>query len=76
MQNRFIIQQSQAQPNGWVCTDTENGIVCIFEHQKLNETQQFTILENISNPDVSKLARAANEMAEWLRKNHYKKAMP
>ena len=76
MKQRFIIQQSQTQPNGWVCTDTENCIVCVFEHQKFNETQQFTILEDIKNPDANKLARAVNEMAEWLRSKHYGKAMP
>ena len=73
---RFILQESQTQRNSWVCTDTENGIVCVFEDKKFNETQKFTVLEDMENPDAKKLARSVNEMAEWLRKNHYKKAMP
>ena len=76
MQNRFVLQKSQTQPNGWVCTDTENCIVCIFEHQKFNDTQQFTVLEDIKHPDANKLAKAVNDIAQWLRENHYKKAMP
>jgi len=75
MQNRFVLQKSQTQPNGWVCTDTENGIVCIFDNGKFNETQRFTILEDIKQPDANQLAKAVREMADWLRENHYKKAM-
>ena len=74
--NRFIIQKSQTRSNGWVCTDTENGIVCQFENGKFNDTQKFTILEDIENPDANQLAKAVNEMAMWLRENHYKKTMP
>jgi hypothetical protein len=73
---RFIIQQSECKPNHWVCTDTENKIVCIFEQSKFNDTQEFTLLEDIKNPDASQLAKAANDMADWLYNNHYKKAMP
>jgi len=69
---RFILQQSQTRPTGWVCTDTENGIVCIFDEHKFNETQQFTILNDIENPDANKLARAVREMADWLVLNHSK----
>lgn len=73
--NRFIIQKSQTRLNGWVCTDTENNIVCEFEDKKFNDSQKFTILEDIK-PDANKLAKAVKEMADWLRDNHYKKAMP
>ena len=76
MNNRFLIQKSESKPNHWVCTDTKNKIVCVFEQSKFNDTQEFTILEDIKNPDASQLARAANEMADWLFNNHYKKAMP
>jgi len=69
---RFILQKSQTRPTGWVCTDTENGIVCIFDEHKFNETQQFTILEDIENPDANKLARSVREMADWLALNHSK----
>jgi len=72
--NRFILQSSESPPHSkWVCTDTKNGIVCIFENKKFNETQQFTILDDIENPDANALAKAVNEMAAWLRENHYEK---
>jgi len=76
MKERFILQKSQTLPNGWVCTDTENGIVCVFEHQKFNETQKFTILEDVKHPNSNHLAKAAREIGDWLRENHYKKVMP
>jgi len=73
--SRFILQKSQTQPNGWVCTDTIYGIVCCFENGKFNETQKFTILEEIKNPDANILSKAVREMADWLRENHYNKVI-
>ena len=73
---RFIIQHSQTQPDGWVCTDQENGIVCRFTEHQFNETQQFTFLEDVPQPDALAIARMVREMADWLRSNHYNKAMP
>ena len=73
---RFIIQHSQTQPDGWVCTDKENGIVCRFTEHQFNETQQFTFLEDVPQPDAQTIATAVREMADWLRANHYEKAMP
>lgn len=74
--DRFIIQHSQTQPDGWVCTDKENGLVCRFTEHQFNETQHFTFLEDIKHPDAQAIARIAREMADWLRANHYEKAMP
>ena len=76
MRDKYIIQKSQTHTNGWVCTDTENGIVCRFENKHFNDTQEFTILEDIEKPDASQLAKIVREMADWLRENHYKKVMP
>ena len=73
MGNRFILQQSQNRPISWICTDLENGIMCMFDDKKFNETQKFTIVENAEMPDVQKLARIAREMGDWLRANHYGK---
>lgn len=68
---RYIIQPSE-KPNHWVCTDTDNGIICVFEAHRFNDTQQFTMLED-SRASVSELARIAREMGDWLRDNHYDK---
>ena len=72
MKDRFILQASTT-PGWWVATDTENGIVVKFEDHKFNDTQQVTLLDDIPNPDVMKMARLMREMADWLRKNHYNK---
>ena len=72
---RYVLQKSQTQPNSWVCTDTEHGIVCVFEDKKFNETQRFSFLEDV-RLDALFIARLMREMADWLRENHYKKIFP
>lgn len=68
----YSLQPSAEHPNHWVCTDTENKIVCIFEDKKFNSTQKITPLEEIKEAErgAAVLAAAANRMAEWLIKNH------
>lgn len=69
---RFILQPSM-HPNVWVCTDKENGLVCRFDAHKFNDTQKFTFLEDIAQPDALTIAKIVREMADWLRSNHYDK---
>ena len=73
---RFILQPSQMKPNHFVCTDTQNAIVCVFENHKFNETQHFTLL----NGDTFKTADEAmsfatymREMGDWLVMEHPEK---
>lgn len=73
---RYILQLSELKQNHWVCTDRENMLMCVFEEKKFNETQQFSFIEEPKTKNPTQLARIANEMAEWLRTNHYKKSMP
>ena len=72
---KFILQKSQTRQNCWVCADTKNGIVCEFEDKNFNDSQKFTILDDVKFTNANQLAKAAGEMADWLRENHYKKAM-
>lgn len=69
---RFVIQKSDTQSH-WVCTDTENKIVCSFEQGKHNDTQQFTALDEFDPQNYMHLASFARQMADWLRENHYDK---
>lgn len=74
--NRFLLQHSQAHPDGWVCTDKAHNIVCRFEEHKFNETQQFTLLDSDTfNSKAEALAYATylREMGDWLKENHYEK---
>jgi len=73
---RYILNPSELTPDHWACTDTENMLLCVFKNKQFNETQKFTLLEEVKNPDAVKLAKLANEMAAWLRENHYQKVMP
>lgn len=68
---RYLLQPSST-PGKWVCTDKENGLVCVFEDKKFNKTQAFTLLEDVK-PDADKLVKVAKEMGDWLRINHYDK---
>ena len=69
---QYILQQSE-KPNHWVCTDTENGIVCIFENHKFNDTQSMMPLDDFPKEKYFQLAAIMGEMGDWLRKNHYDK---
>jgi hypothetical protein len=70
---RFIIQEAKQKPDAYVCTDTENGIVCQFDAHKFNDTQKFTFLEDVTQPDALAIARLMREMGDWLAQNHYEK---
>lgn len=73
--DRFILQKSQNKAGYWVCSDIINNIVCIFKEKEFNETQEFTLLDDIpANPQ--KLAELVNDMGKWLRDNHYKIILP
>lgn len=67
------MQKSNTHPNGWVLTDTEEGIVVRFEDGKYNETQKVTIIDDKPNPSAAKLARVMREMGEWAVKYHSSK---
>lgn len=66
---RYIVQQSEMIPNGWVCTDTKNGIVLSWEEGLFNETLKITFLEEVA-PDASLIARLMREAGEYLAANH------
>lgn len=71
--NRFILQKSEKKSNAYVCTDTDNSIVCLFDEHRFNDTQKFTFLEDVEQPNPLTIARILREMADWLRENHYDK---
>lgn len=81
MKNRFKLEPSQLKDGWWVCTDTENLLVCTFEEHRFNETQKFTNLEGEDEKFPSMDAvmahlRIMREMSDWLAINHYKISMP
>ena len=39
---KFVLQPSKKMQDGWVATDTENGIVLRFENHKFNDTVRCT----------------------------------
>jgi hypothetical protein len=73
---RFNLQPSKDIPDGWVCADKETGVVVRWIKGDFNESQNNTVLEDIPRKmspaeAANKYARAAREMADWLRENHY-----
>lgn len=77
---RFKLERSKDLPDWWVLTDMENMIVCKFEEHKFNESQQITILEDsifANDPNcANKLARAMEEMGDYIFSHWYSVAMP
>lgn len=68
--DKYILQKSTAKPNGWVLTDTEHGIVVTFEEGRFNDTQKVTVLEDVSKPSPTDLARIMGELSDWVLKHH------
>lgn len=76
MEEKYKLEPSQLKKGWWVCTDTENLLVCTFEEGKFNETQKFTEIEKFASMnDVMAHLRIMREMSDWLAINHYKIAM-
>lgn len=70
---RFVIQPSDELPGYWVVTDTQNMVVCVFKEHAFNSDQRFTMLDTVPPEQAQDLAQWVNEMAQWLRDNHYQK---
>lgn len=73
---RFILQRSTRQHDWWVCTDTEQNIVCRWHDHEYNDTQEFTLLDSDTfetSEEALAYAKYLREMADWLRDNHYDK---
>lgn len=68
--NKYIIQRSSTHPNKWVLTDTENGVVIVFEDGLFNETQKVTMLENAPKLSPTDLAQIMRKLGEWGARHH------
>jgi DNA-binding XRE family transcriptional regulator len=70
MVKNYDLKKSQIRANYWVCVDLRYKVMCEFEQGKFNETQEFTMLEDMP-ADANLLAKIAREMGDYLRENHY-----
>lgn len=68
-ESRFILQHSDNLPDGWVLTDTENGVVITFKEHHFNDSQNITWL-NGTPSDYLVVARIMREIGDWLAKYH------
>ena len=62
---RFVLQPSKEMHDGWVATDTENGIVLRFENHKLEQTMRCTPLLTDGREPT-----AIRELLDWLKEEH------
>lgn len=67
--NKYILQKS-THPNSWVLTDTENGVVIVFEDGRFNETQKVTMLEDAPKLSPTDLAQIMRKLGEWGARHH------
>ena len=68
---RYILQQSSEDPLWWVLTDTVIGIVLKFKEGEFNESQKVTFLYDVKRPNAAEIARAMNDMGDWIDEHHY-----
>lgn len=63
----------------WECVDTINGLSCVFEQGRLNETQKLAFSapdQVVASESADKIAKIANDMCIFLRSNYYCLIMP
>ena len=63
---RYILQKSESENDGWVLTDLKSMAVCRFREHQFASTRRTTILDG-SNLDTIESEKL---MEEWLRANH------
>ena len=66
---KYILQKSE-KPRLWVCTDTKNEIVVVWEEGKFNETQKVTVLSDKPQGDALFYARTMRDLTDWLLTEH------
>ena len=64
--NSHFLFQNGEHENTYVVTDTLNGVVCVFEKNKFNTTQNFTFLNEIP----LNLPTIMREIGDWLAVNY------
>ena len=72
MANKYVLQHSDAQPNGWVLTDTLHGVVITFDEGNFNDTQKVTMLDDkpADTYNINELSGILRAMGEWLSRYH------
>lgn len=68
-EGRFLLQRSQKQKDGWVCTDVDYQVVVTFTEHQFNDTKKVTFLEDAPT-DYLERARVMREIGDWLSENH------
>ena len=71
-EGRFLLQRSQHQKHGWVCTDLYYKMVVTWQEHRFNETKKVTFLE-AAPTDYLVRARIMREIGDWLGENHNEK---
>ncbi len=71
-EGRFILQRSQNQKNGWVCTDLDYKVVVTFIAHHFNDTKKVAFLKDAPT-DYLERARLMRELGDWLSENHNEK---
>lgn len=71
--DRFILQRSTSQSDGWVVTDTQYNIVIRFTDGQYNDTRQVTDLDGMPPGDYMVLASCLSEIGEYMVRYHSSK---
>lgn len=55
--------------------DSDYGIRCDFEAHRFNETQEFSLPDDLP-ADPALISRIMRELGDWISLHHYSEAMP
>lgn len=71
-EGRFLLQRSQKQADGWVCTDMDYKVVVTWREHQFNDTRKVTFLDDAPKDHLER-ARVMREIGDWLGEEHREK---
>ncbi len=67
---KYIVQKSETTAGGWVCTDTEHGVVMSWTEGDFSQSQRITFLEDVPRATALNVATILREMGDYLAEYH------
>lgn len=73
--SRYIFSPHESRAGWYSVLDSNSGIRCDFEEHLFDETQEFTLPDDLP-ADPEFISRLMRELGEWISLHRYSEAMP
>ena len=72
---RYDFTQHVSRAGWYSVLDTDTGIRCDFREHQFNETQEFSLPDDLP-ADPNLISRMMRELGDWISLHRYSEAMP